>query len=235
MKKKAILGIGLSVLATAAAGVALFQWVAQPRYQLGDIYERYYVVENTPVEIEPVTIDLTEYAGAGEDAWENADVPLYSDPHCEIRMTTVRPDGDGTYEVYFLVTNHLEEGIYFTAPERCFFDEAGNHQSEITGRIEMETDQGWLPCFWGAPGGFNEVNEWGIQLYNLEYSEWVQEEDGKEREENPLLRQVETGQVTLRFQGIWQNHWQLKGRAVEEAPLPPLHRGPRPWETELPA
>lgn len=109
MKKKAILGIGLSVLATAAAGVALFQWVAQPRYQLGDIYERYYVVENTPVEIEPVTIDLTEYAGAGEDAWENADVPLYSDPHCEIRMTTVRPDGDGTYEVYFLVTNHLEE------------------------------------------------------------------------------------------------------------------------------
>ena len=98
----------------------------------------------------------------------------------------------------------------------------------------METDQGWLPCFWGAPGGFNEVNEWGIQLYNLEYSEWVQEEDGKEREENPLLRQVETGQVTLRFQGIWQNHWQLKGRAVEEAPLP-LHRGPRPWETELPA
>ena len=65
MKKKAILGIGLSVLATAAAGVALFQWVAQPRYQLGDIYERYYVVENTPVEIEPVTIDLTEYAGAG--------------------------------------------------------------------------------------------------------------------------------------------------------------------------
>src|SRR5699024_9918704 len=98
-----------------------------------------------------------------------------------------------------------EEGIYFTAPERRFFDEAGNHQSEFTGRIEMETDQGWLPCFWGAPGGFNEVNEWGIQLYNLEYSEWVQEEDGKEREENPLLRQVETGQVTLRFQGIWQN------------------------------
>ena len=161
-------------------------------------------------------------------------MPLYSDPHCEIRMTTVRPDGDGTYEVYFLATNHLEEGIYFTAPERCL-DEAGNRRSEFTGRIEMETDQGWLPCFWGAPGGFNEVNEWGIQLCDLEYSESVpRRKTGRSGKRIRCSGRWETGQVTLRFQGIWQNHWQLKGRAVEEAPLP-LHRGPRPWETELPA
>lgn len=164
MKKRNYFIIAAIALLCAVIAGALS--LSRPRYHLTDIFEGDYRLSSTELEIEPITIDLAAYTSAKENSQGNADNLVYSGPHCEIRIDTIRKNRYGIYQVYFTIYNSLKEGLFYTSPERYFYGSTDVLQWELLGCVEVEGIDQWFPCSFIAlgPNPPEEVAAYGIEL-----------------------------------------------------------------------
>lgn len=198
MKTRSMRRLAVAIALCAVIGGAVV-WLKWPRYKLTDIFEHQYRLTGTELAIEPITIDLTGYTTGDEEedkwAWNNADILVYQGPHCAIKIDTIRRRY-GVYEVYFTIYNNLKDGVYLTAPVKWYCDPTGELLCGEMGSVEVLVGGEWYPCDWIA---YTDVNE--------EASFAVKIDSAGDREEI-RIKQADTGQVTLRFRGIWENHWE---------------------------